>query len=424
MIRYSRREWMKQAALAQAGFLMMRGLSSCCQSAKDIKTILVVSGWQAENIGDVAHTPGLLNILQTFLPDTNIILWKANQNKEVQDLIEKYFPKVKIVYGSLDKDYNAKGEEILEAFEQADIFIHGSGPGVDRRYLLAWKNYSDKPYGAFGVTVQHIDEVLKDLLEKAAFVFTRETDSLKVLEKSGITGANILFGPDATFYMDIRNDEKADRFLAGSGLEEKKFICVIPRLRYTPYHTFKKVNWTDEKIREVEETNEIYKEADHAKLREAIVVWVRETGNKVLVCPEMTYEVNIMDELVIDPLPEDVKPMVIKRGYWMPDEAASVYRKAHTLLSFECHSPIMALHNGTPMFYLRQPQDTIKGQMFYDLGFSDWVFEIEESTGKDISDQLREVWTDYPGALRRVDEGMKQVEEIYKKDTSQLKQLF
>ena len=84
----------------------------------------------------------------------------------------------------------------------------------------------------------------------------------------------------------------------------------------------------------------------------------------------------------------------------------------------------MALHNGTPMFYLRQPQDTIKGQMFYDLRFSDWVFEIEESTGKDISDQLRKVRTDYPAALRRVDEGMKKVEEIYKKDTSQLKQLF
>lgn len=213
MKKYSRRSWMKQAALAQAGLLLMRGLSSCGQSAKDIKTILIVSGWQYQNIGDIAHTPGLLNVLETFLPDANIILWKANQNKEVEDLIGKYFPKVKVIYGSVVVDKHAKDEEVVKAFDQADIFIHGSGPGVDRRFLLAWKNYTDKPYGAFGVTIQHIDEELKSILEKASFIYTRETESLKVLKESGISGSHVLFGPDATFYMDIRNDEKADRFL-------------------------------------------------------------------------------------------------------------------------------------------------------------------------------------------------------------------
>ena len=76
------------------------------------------------------------------------------------------------------------------------------------------------------------------------------------------------------------------------------------------------MNWDEDKIREVEETNARYKEKDHAKLREAIITWVRETGLKVLVCPEMTYQVGIMDELVIGPLPEDVKANVVKRGYW------------------------------------------------------------------------------------------------------------
>ena len=50
-------------------------------------------------------------------------------------------------------------------------------------------------------------------------------------------------------------------------------------------------------------------------MREAMIAWVRETGNKVLVCPELTDQVDIMDELLINPLPEDVKPFVIKRGY-------------------------------------------------------------------------------------------------------------
>jgi hypothetical protein len=61
-------------------------------------------------------------------------------------------------------------------------------------------------------------------------------------------------------------------------------------------------------------------------------------------------------------MPADVKPFVMKRGYWMPDEAASVYAKAHTILSFECHSPIIAAANGTPMFYLRSPKTPSKAR--------------------------------------------------------------
>ena len=145
-----------------------------------------------------------------------------------------------------------------------------------------------------------------------------------------------------------------------------------------------------------------------------MIAWVRETGNKVLICPEMTYEVDIMDELLIHPLPEDVKPFIVKRGYWQPDEAASIYSKAHTILSFECHSPIIAAANGTPCFYLRQPEDTIKGQMYYDLGFNDWVFEMDQTTGKQITERLREVWKDYGKAKRKLKSRMDNVASIYK----------
>jgi len=122
-----------------------------------------------------------------------------------------------------------------------------------------------------------------------------------------------------------------------------------------------------------------------------------------------------MDELLIDPLPDDVRPFVIKRGYWMPDEAASVYRNAHTVLSFECHSPIIALHNGTPAFYLRQPEDTIKGQMYYDLGYDDWVFEIMETEGKDITNELISVHSDYQMAQQKVTKSNQHIKSLYKR---------
>lgn len=127
----------------------------------------------------------------------------------------------------------------------------------------------------------------------------------------------------------------------------------------------------------------------------------------------MTYQIDIMDELLINPLPEDVKKYVVKRGYWLPDEAASIYSKAFCVLSFECHSPIIAIRNATPAFYLRQPEDTIKGQMYYDLGFDKWVFEINNTTGKQILDRLMGIYSDCVDAQSYIKKGVDKADELF-----------
>ena len=427
-INTTRRNWLRNTGILSVGAFIPGVINSCIRkSDNESKTILVVSGWQDVNIGDIAHTPGLLHVLETFIPEAKIILWKkSNATEEVKHLLSINFPKVKVIYGSVDASKNVDNPEVYEAFKESDILVHGSGPlVVGQTNLEAWAKHTDKPFGIFGVTIQEINEKLKELLQKASFIYTRETASIDVLSKAGLTGSHISFAPDATFYLNIHDDEKADKFLNENGLETKKFICTIPRLRKTPYYKIgSNTGWSEQRIKDTEELNNRCKEWDHAKLREAMIAWVRETGNKVLVCPEMTYQVDIMDELLIDPLPEDVKPFVVKRGYWMPDEAASVYAKAHTVLSFECHSPIIAAANGTPMFYLRQPEDTIKGQMYYDLGFDDWTFEIEQTEGKKIADRLREVWTDYEKAKDKLQVSMKKVDKNYTNSISKIKKII
>ncbi|MCF2505222.1 polysaccharide pyruvyl transferase family protein [Dyadobacter sp. CY107] len=409
-----RRHFINQASLLAAGSVLTPLLAKAARKANP--TILLVSGWQDVNIGDIGHTPGLLHVLETYMPQATIILWKRSNGEEVKKLLNHNFPKVKIIYGGVNKEKDVENPEITEAFAKADVMIHGSGPllvGADN--LASWMKHTSKPFGIYGTTLENPSPYHQEILRKASFIFTRETKSIDHLKKAGIEGEHVKFAPDATFFINIRNDQKAATFLKEKGLEDKKFICAIPRLRYTPYHKFNANNngWSAEKIRQVEETNEKYKEFDHAKLRQAMIAWVRETGNKVLVCPEMTYEVDIMDELLIDPLPADVKPFVVKRGYWLPDEAASVYAKAHTVLSLECHSPIIAAANGTPCFYLRQPEDTIKGQMYYDLGFDDWVFEINDTNAEQITGRLRDVWKNYDKAKAELKKNMDKVAGIY-----------
>ncbi len=366
------------------------------------KTILLRSGWQTENIGDIAHTPGVLHLLEQHLPDAHVILWSNALDNGVGEMLARRFPKLEIVSG--------EPEDLTAVFDRADFLLHGSGPSVVAwKHVDAWRKHSPKPYGVFGVTITLESEAastamgpeLRSVIEGATFVFTRETRSLENLQSVGIEGPELGFVPDGTFSFDIRNEDAALAYLAENGLEERNFIAVIPRLRLTPYHLIRKVDWSEEKIRERTEINEAHAEADHAKLREVIDRWVNETGGKALLCPEMTYETRIIDPLLYDPLPEAVKPQIVRRKeYWLTDMAASVYARAAAVVSFECHSPIIAASKGTPCYYVHQPHDGIKGTMWKDVGLQS--FEVEEDSGAAIADAVLAVHADPEAARAKV----------------------
>ena len=113
----------------------------------------------------------------------------------------------------------------------------------------------------------------------------------------------------------------------------------------------------------------------------------------------MTYAVPRLRPLLYDPLPAEVKPSVaVLDRYWLTAEAASVYAQAAAVVSFEMHSPIMAVAAGTPAVLLRQPTDTRKGQMWRDVGLDRWIFEIDDSTGKEIAARVVEIGKDLAAA--------------------------
>ena len=80
------------------------------------------------------------------------------------------------------------------------------------------------------------------------------------------------------------------------------------------------------------------------------------------------------------------------------------------MVSLECHSPLIALHNGTPTFYVRQPTDTCKGQMYRDLGAGDWLFEIDEIDGIGLWSRLQAIVRDPSKAKDKVKALMATVE--------------
>ncbi|MDP7162027.1 MAG: polysaccharide pyruvyl transferase family protein [Phycisphaerae bacterium] len=342
-----------------------------------------------------SNTPGMLALLEEHLPGTRVTLWPNPLTREVENLLKTRFPRLEIA---------STEDAQIEALAQCDFFLHGSATELAGHHAVAMARDAGKPYGFAGVTLKD-EEIVEhaDLLSGARFIFCRDTNSLVALKRSGITGPTMEFGPDSTFALDLRDEPAADTFLKQHGLREGNYLCVIPRLRTTPY-------WEvfPESIpinHERERLNQEYADVDHAKFRTAITAWVRQTGMRVCLVPEMTYQVSRLRSLLYDQLPEDVKPHVATSDrFWLPAEAASVYARAAAVLSLELHSPIMAIAAGTPAVHAKQPTDTRKGQMWRDIGLASWLFEIEETNGDEIAERIVKIGTNQKAARKVVGE--------------------
>lgn len=402
--------------------------------------ILVRESLQFENIGDSGRVPGTIWLLHQHLPEATVTLWPWHLHEREREMLMRAFPKLRIAEGEVDDAGHASTPELAAAWKDADIFIT---PARHAKTFQAWAK-TGRPYGFFGShfdpisgrtslpdggTLEQLREAITKLpadhfdghyksravYDGASFVFARDTYSLLYLQGQRLRTPIVEFGLDGTFGIAVRDEARATRWLKRIGVEEGKFICVLPRLRYTPYYRVKNLP-RDEGDYEIDAINAKHAAHDHAPLRDLITLWVRETGLKVLLCPEMTYEIAVAKEHLFDPLPVDVKPNVIWRdAFWLADEAASVYARAVAVISAECHSPIIALSQGTPAFYVRNPADTVKAQMFRDLGLTDWVFEGTHTTGQQLWEKLKPIHEDRAAGRAKVQTAMQQAAKVQKR---------
>ena len=397
--------------------------------------ILLRNAWQPVNIGDIGHGPGALSLLEKHFPEAELTFWPRRLSPESREMMVKGYPRVKIV----------EGAEAEKAKLETDLYISGSGSGFPASAdAIAFHKATGKPVGVFGVSTDpvsgiapdrepeggtlrgirakaaklpptHLPADLRYILDRAAFFFCRDTISRDYLKSQRVKTPVLEFGPDSQLGMHLRDDAKGLAYLRAKGLEPGRFICVVPRLRYTPYYRVNNVPRTaSDDARDA--INNRTTEGDHAKIREMMIAYVKSTGNKVLACAEMTYQVEMAREVFVDPLPAEIRRNVIWRdSFWMPDEAASVYSKALAVVSVECHSPLIALYNGTPTFYVRQPTDTCKGQMYRDIGADKWFFEVDETSGAELWSRLEAIQRNPAAAKAKVRRIMARVEGLQKR---------
>ncbi|WP_284638398.1 polysaccharide pyruvyl transferase family protein [Paenibacillus silviterrae] len=342
--------------------------------------ILLRSSWQVVNIGDIAHTPGVLALLEQQIPEAEVILWASDDiTEEVMAMEHKRFPNLRIVKGRFDATGRATNKELADAVAWCDFLLHGSGP-----YLVATEDVrafvaaTGKPFGVFGITYSG-NLIEKDMLNQADFIYFRDSVSLAKAKEMGIACPVMEFGPDGAFSVDLRDEERAEQFLQANGLEEGAFLCCIPKLRYTPYWKIRNSAFLEDR----HQRNEQMKEHDHVLLREAIIAIVRETGKKILLCPEDSTQMEVGREMILEKLPEDVRRHVIwKESFWLTDEALSVYVRSAGLFGNEMHSPIMCIGNGIPAIVCRWEEQTSKGYMWRDIGLGEWLFDMDSEADR------------------------------------------
>jgi polysaccharide pyruvyl transferase WcaK-like protein len=391
--------------LSALGSAMTFAISAAARSRRPC--ILLRSSWQVVNIGDVAHTPGILTLLERHIPEAEVILWaSADLSPEVAAMEHRRFPRLRIVKGKINDAGSISDPQLAQAIEKADFLLHGSGASlVAAKDVAGFIRLTGKPFGVYGITHGSFftSRSDKDLLSQAQFVFFRDSVSLAYAREEGVKAPLMEFAPDGAFACDLRNDAAAETFLKSRGLKEGRFVCCIPRLRYTPYWEIRGETMTAEQRRR-QARNEAMAELDHAPLREAIRAVLKETNFKVLVCPEDQSQMAVGKRWIVDRLEAKERERVIWREqFWLTDEALSTYVRSAGLFGLEMHSPIMCIGNGVPAIVCRFEEQTSKGMMWRDIGLGDWLFDFDrEEEKKHLPAAVVDMLTNRSKALDKV----------------------
>lgn len=387
--------------------------------------IMTAYAWGFGNIGDAAITPGLLGLLADRFPEYGSAVLAEAGHDRVRDYLHRLTPGALVLANALARPFEIalaqtrrhcagrlpsldetsvelvfdtftpqvvdaimqENTDFTDVLRRTRLVIYNSGmvlvfgdgtlAGRDfwgytvRRSLpLLVANRLGIPYGVYAHSFDSFDGVpgqafFRRLLNEAAFVFCRDSDSLRYLEETGIAEHSRTFVPDSTLSFVQRDEAWAAAFMARHGLQPGRFLVVVPR------------TWLgDTVVRDA--IGEARSNAHMGTLRKSIEAWVRSTGMQVVIAVEVADELPHARRLVYGPLPDGVRGQcVMMDGFWLPDQAAGLYRQARVVLTMEMHSYLLAFGQETPAVVVTFAESGRKIEMVRDFGQPENLFDID-----------------------------------------------
>lgn len=388
--------------------------------ARKRPSILLISGWNLYNIGDVAITPGFLRLVQTHFPEAHVTVLLQTFPKEVGDYLKQRFPDVSIIPNEF-KGGEKLSPQMEEAFRGADLLVLNSGMTLSYGYYgVEWDRYISRlisflkahelgvPFGIYGHSfdkiVPHADILYRDVLSRAAFIYTRDSESLKVLQNNGVKAKEMAFGPDSTFAFDLRPEADAREFCRAHEVEPGKYTAFIPRL-------------------DVNRFRNDGREKEHAAQTRAMIErYVESSKEPVVLVHEVTRMLEPVKTMVFDQLSESARKHVrYKPDFWMPDAAAAAYEKARMVVSMEMHSIILGLAAGTPSIHPYFAEAGLKQWMMRDIGLPEWLMNQDEVAPEKIAEAMLAVHKNTPDARAKTARAMEFVRKRQKETMAVVK---
>jgi len=274
------------------------------------------------------------------------------------------------------------------------------------------------PFGIFAQSFIHFappaDVVLPEILSQAAFLYTRETDSLRYLHSLGVQAKEMAFAADAAWAFSLRDDEQVLPFLEKHKLEEGQFLAVTTRRAPAG------INQEEDREQQIDFFSKV------------IVEWIEKTDLPVLLIPETTHSIQLNREYIYEPLPQAIKERVVlddalwtpEKRFWTPDQALAVLSRARAYLNVDHHGALLALGAGVPCVHVRQPQAGRKAWVYRDIGLEDWLFDLYEQGAEDAGTALLQIHRDYATARERVQKAVRIVRESHSKSMCFMRQLL
>ena len=422
----NRRTFLHQSSAA----LATTALSSRALAQAKPKTVVLQSAWDTVNIGDIGHTPGTLRIIEQHLPDVQVILWAMKLDERVTAMLRARFPKVEIVQGSLTGK-TAKRRKAAGGDSRRDLFIRNSGMGQDTSFMEFCQKIG-KPYGLYGqsyfpdmVEGKGADERIA-LLNGAAFIYSRETKTLDILKGAGVKPPVLEFGPDGCFGIDVRDDARGLATMKKLGLEERKFITI--QLRTTHAKLPGVDDKRPQKLNPLHPTPEQIADDERraAMYRDLITRWVKKTGYKVLIAPEVKKEMEHNKRLHLRPAaaghPEARREPRILSG--------TPTKPRRSLRARTPSSATSRTRRSSRWRTARRSSTPTRSSTARSAGCSrtsacrEWLLEFDSTPAAKMAETLFAIDADYPGALAKVKKAMAFVHECFGRSMQVVKKII
>ncbi len=396
--------------------------------------------WGHASTGDMAIAPGMIALIKKVLPTAKIsllTLHAGDRYVQTQRYLQSHFPDVQVYPDFFapmipEKDpaqrwwrfmnvalnpaealalVGPEHREGARAWRDADLRLYtpsmqltyhpkGGPQGlrfwlpvvVAQRLGLSYSLWAQ----SFGEIAPPGMEMLKQFLDDALMVTTRDTVSLDVLREAGVSQPAVAFSPDTTLYFDRRDDAWAASFLAECGLAPGEFLLVLPRT-----YGFWGAIPSEESL-----------SFRMGKVAHAIESWVRVTGKQVLIGYELPREKERTATYLWPLLSESAKSKSrFFQGEWTAEAALSVYASARAILSMERYAVLFALTAGVPVLHPTTRELGFRLEALDHVGLADWHVDIDTVSAEGLASALIHMDVEQASASKRAVEARHSLRE-------------